>query len=436
MAKPQPMQGKRWRLEQLEGNKPDETYNAPKLHRDSSMSDEHRESGGHYMPQSDAYQTAAEHAVYAQAYQMYYGPYGYGTKGNENTKRQETLKKTAQAIEDCISGNSCGGDKQELILKALVQYNYGQELKRINLVNMTNKENMRSLVPADERLENDQTKAMAIQTRGSNLSGGKRRDAALGHAHGSARDPYFQLPVDETRGVKIRAANGSRQSLSPKDIEALGPQFMNEYKTFVRKFSRADDDPKYKQRYYKYVAARENTYVLDSTPGEHLTDDKRLAEVVKEQNNPNIRKMVDDHLSVERAITTKKQMLDGKEGMTVAGYTGGEAGLGDTAEGITVKRLDAKPGENPVATGYDRFPAIAADLNNAFKEAAEKKLNKDGGGQGRDLAQSGASMYQGQTPKQMADNMTVGVSLEPAEFDKFLNQIWPSSKERAEVIKN
>lgn len=367
---------------------------------------------GTYMNQGDAFELASEHAVYAQAYQLMYGPYGYGEKDSPNTNRKAALKKTAQAIEDCLANVGCDSKKQELVLKALVQYNYGQELKRIALVNNTNREKMRTVK------EMDPDKIWKSLQQGSVTRAGRKEKQAMQIQGGISKEPYFQL--------------GSVGGVRPDAVEKLGPEFQKEYTQFVKDYTSASRGPK--GRYYKYVEARTRpgVYVYDPAAPNQLKDSARLAEVERDQNNENIQKLVANHLEGLEAPSVKKEVIDGKEVATVAGNTGKKVGLGETSR-VFVPTADGKGTEE--ITDYKKYQYLVGKLDGAFKETAEKKLSAEDKAfiASRKIANAtGASLAPGEpTPKEMADRMlNVNVTLSPERFDSFLDEIWPTSAER------
>ncbi|RZA08555.1 MAG: hypothetical protein EOP11_04530 [Proteobacteria bacterium] len=434
-AASEPNLTRRWRATDIEANKPDENYKPPAPYKDSEESKEResRPEDRKFTTQSDAFTTAAEHAVYLQAYQMYYGPYGVANKNDEQATKTRNLKikQTAIAIESCVQNKgTCGDKEQQAVLQALVQYNYGQELRRMSLTNSSNAEKMRSLAPREEMLDNGNTKAFEAMQRGSTLGGGQRKDSGISLSSGTGRDPFYQL--DRARVEK---------PVGKDELEVLGPNFLKDYSVFVRAHSGAKRDERTMGRYYKFVQARPNVYTYE--PAENsaspiaLQDAARLDENIREQNSAAVQKIVEAELKRTDAPTAI-QNPDPKKSdeYVIQGNRGESAGLNKTMDiyaPSTTGELgpDGKPLLKKVE-GYNRFPLLADKLNKAFETAALEKNGPDGNS--RTPAQSGASSFQGQSPKGLGENVTVNVTLSPERFDEFLNGIWPTSVERQKII--
>jgi hypothetical protein len=195
-------------------------------------------------------------------------------------------------------------------------------------------------------------------------------------------------------------------------------------------------------RYYKFVEARPNVYTYQpaETPASPiaLQDASRLDENIREQNSKAVQDIVEAELKRTDAPTAL-QNPDPKKSdeYVIQGNRGESAGLNRTMDiyaPSTTGELgpDGKPLLKKVE-GYNRFPLLADKLNKAFETAALEK-NQGADGKSREPAQSGASRYQGQSPKEIAENVTVNVTLSPERFDKFLNEIWPTSVDRQKII--
>jgi hypothetical protein len=400
VAKPKPMMGKRWSVDELEANRPDENYKPPAGFQDNRMGSDRTVTDPQYLQatrQSDAFNTAAEHATYLQAYQWLYGPYGIS---KDKKKRDELIKDTAAAIEDCLKNVNCTEAKQNLVLKALVQHNLGKETQRMALENRTNAENMKSLTPDSEKI-------FSSLGRGSSISGGKRRDADLRISSQNTKDPYFQLD-----------AKKADQKFSPQELEALGPKFLTEYRDFVRHIVKPNQ-----KRHYKYVEARPSVYTFEES-----TASEKDARVAAEQGSEGMKKMLDNHLEKAQPITfSKPQMVDGKLKADMYGENGATVGFGEVDD-IVRKKEGGQNGELERITSYDRYPVYAQSMNKIFKDKAEEKAGEKANENSRAPAQNGgASMFQGKTPQEIAETMTVNVTLSPDTFNKFLDEIWPSS---------
>jgi len=91
------------------------------------------------MPQADAFKRAAEASSYLAYYQQNYSTYA------ALVKDPATKAKIEEAIRDCMAGSNCDETKKTYLISALVQYNFGKQLKSQMLENQRNAEKMASL---------------------------------------------------------------------------------------------------------------------------------------------------------------------------------------------------------------------------------------------------------------------------------------------------
>ena len=378
------------------------------------------------MPQTDAFTSAAEHGTYLQVYQKFYGPYGEA----DPVARRERLRKTAQAIEDCLQGNGqlCDESKQKEILTALSQYNYGQELKRMVLTNNTNRERLKTM----DGLESDKTwKALNI---GSRSRGGTvtkvegiapTQDTTLKHR-------YFQLD-----DAKVR----EELNFSPEQIEILGPEFIELYKKQVRAYSGKTGDDRHAARRYKYVSPRENEYIYgekdDYGPRNGIYN-----AVEAEQNNPNVRKIVDDHLNTvqaPKAVRPGERDEQGREKVFLEGERGATSGYRDNSTYVLVPKRDAQgklidpnAERRELKTDPERYQHLTKNVNEVFRKSYEKKYGGGDGAEGDALNSSGASRSPGSAAGGAGSpgHTHVQLSLDPVKFDEFLDEIWPTGEAR------
>jgi hypothetical protein len=369
--------------------------------------------------QDEAFASAAETGVYLQAYQYLYGPYGIKQNAADRNRK---LQETAQAIQDCVSGNSCDSDKQNLILTALMEYNSGKSMKQYVLTNNTYRENMRTIqdvVPDKSPHEPgfDAAKIQESLIHGSSAVGAKSAKANLFYSTGTSKPPLYQM--DE---------KNLRLTVSEQDI--LGDKFINDYRDFVRGYSKIDR-ARDAGRYYKYIPAKprgggESVYVIDPS----LTvDQAKLSEAESEQNNERIQKIVSNYADNVKSPTFKRfvDSADGKEKASIENPIGAEVGMGQ----VTGVPQIEENGQKRDATDDERFIAVARGLNAEFKDAADRS-KKENEAKIRNIA-SGAS----QAPGEPIDKVgPVNVTLNPAKFDEFLDEIWPSAAVRRQRLQN
>jgi hypothetical protein len=374
------------------------------------------------MPQADAFETAAEHAVFLGAYQMYYGPYG---SMQDPAERQKLLRETAQAIDDCVNGRACGSDKQEKVLKALVQYNAGRELQHMMLTNSTNRERMRSmeyrergyggqplLDPAGiqrslasgkdhgKPYADPTARRVTDETRRFRNSGGTSR---ISRSHGTAKDPYFQLNEAEVKG-----------KIDPsylRERELMGDKFLEDYGKLIDYYSRAR-----REGHYRFIPAGE-THVFDGLGNQRrLANPDRFAELQREQQSPGVQSALEAH---RRSLGTISGGLtdDGQVHIIGDGFDPRKLGIGEmqSAEGTGVKVDDLR--KDGKLEGLGNARAITRVVNQRIKEVAEKKIRPA----------SGAARSPGSAPP---TNTYVNVTLSPEGFGKFLDEIWPPSAAR------
>lgn len=383
---------------------------------------------------ADSFATAAEQASFLGAYQMWYGPYGTQT---DPAEREKQLRETAKAIEDCIQGRDCGEEKQKKVLKALTQYNFGQDIKRMMLTNNTNREKMASIDTSGDAVAGEHKPGVLNQNEiNAALGKGMQYEldqadpikpyqkktiggASLHRSYGSDREPVFQMKEDGIRGRHI-----DPKYLAEREI--LGEQFLNDYGAFLDGYEalRAPQE----QQYYKYVAAKDGTTrIYESTP---TVDNEKFAEIQKSQNDPRIRKIYENYRRNLKPLTGKRRD-DGKVYVDAdnMGSTPEDLGFGSSISinpaqvtDVDLKDLvqngeipDANQGRALVRIVNQRFRETAAE--NEKKKAAEAKQN-------RSLASRNSESAEGKPPT------ITTITLAPQDFDKFLDEIWPSAATR------
>lgn len=391
------------------------------------------------MAQADAFTTAGEQAAFLGAYQMYFGPYGKITNEQE---RNKVIRETAQSIDDCINRRGCDDEKQKKVLKALMQYNMGQDVKRMMLTNNTNKEAMRSIdnsgtAPAKGQAALNQGEIERALGRGRDVSVDKSdqvkpyqssKAASLSRGAGSTKDPYFQLDEAEVTH-KI-------DDTYLREREILGAKFLKDYAAFLDDFSATDG--RIAKRFYKYVPAKADGKIhvyegsgsaIDCYTNESLCKEngrnlnqERLSEVQSDQQNPKVREMLANYKRDLRPIQGFRGD-DGRAHITGTGSSPQDLGFGQMAEFDPAQFPDVNFSdlmENGKIPAANRSRAVARVVNRQFaRTAADAEKSRA----------PASNQNQGTNP-----NWIHNITLSPESFDQFLDEIWPSAADRQRII--
>lgn len=389
-----------------------------------------------YYPQHEAFQSAAEHAVYAGAYQQHFGPFGA-----MNPDREKNIRETAEAIEGCIKNRDCSGDKQEKILRALVQYNQGQAIKAVMLQNSTNAQRMITASPDSNEKSNVSGKtAQQVQDdRFKVVSQGlDLRDVRSGDSRAPASNDVDPEKTMGRGGLISRQTTGSsRASTIARQVgsarpdvlqmdeseianqEILGERFVNDYRGFIRDYGATR--PEHRNRYYQWVEANESYVLAGNRPTVNAQDEKKFNDAMKEQNLPQVQQAVEEYSRKIKApyLATR----NGQQGWATDTHPSA-LGIG-IAEGASNAQLLQRGNELGKALDPNdpdaRYRAVTRVLNKAFRDAGNKK---DASNPPMGLANS----------EKKKDDVRKRVSMSPEAFDKYLDEIWPSSVKRAEII--
>jgi hypothetical protein len=379
------------------------------------------------MAQADAFSSAGEQASFLGAYQMWYGP--YGTSTDDKPAREKLIRETAQAIDECLKG-SCSEEKQKKVLKALTQYNFGQDIKRMMLTNNTNHENMASLDNSGDaraiahkqgllnqaEIEASLGKGMDFTVDTSDPVKPKKSKVASGASiqRGSMSD---KQPIFQMDDAAIRPKHIDASYLAEREI--LGDKFLKDYGAFLDGYEslRAPTEA----QYYQYVPAKDGTTrVYTATPS---VNRERFADAQSTQNNPHIRKIYENYRRNLKPIVGRMHD-DGKVYRDDDGSTPEDLGFGTTIaiDPAQYPEVDFKDlmqdGKIPEA---NRGKAIARAINLQFRKAAEERQKQE-------------SAKRSIASKDPAPRTPVITTLTPESFDEFLDQIWPSSAERQRIV--
>jgi hypothetical protein len=211
-----------------------------------------------------------------------------------------------------------------------------------------------------------------------------------------------------------------------REREILGEKFLKDYSAFLDDF--ATTGPRNERRFYKYVPSKidKQIYVYDADGSGVSVNQERFREVQSEQNNRYVREALDNYKKNLKPIQGH-QGDDGQAYITSEGSNPQEIGIGEMADVDPAQfpgmKFDDLMQEGKIAAG-NRGRAIARIINESIKENAKKKENER-------LASSRslASRDDQSNPKWIHT-----ATLSPEAFDKFLDDIWPSSAKRRELI--
>lgn len=388
---------------------------------------------GAYMPQNDAFQSASEQAAYLMIYQQTFGPYG---SAQGDSARQKLIEETAQAIEDCMNGRSCDQQKQERVVQALIHRNNANSIRHQILANNTNRRLMGSL-PTGMLSSKDR---QAVLKEGASMAGVRsggataksttsgRANASIERGFGRGVEGYYQLTSPELERA--------RQEREQREREILGPGFVQEYRAFLREASRPVNP---EQRFYRYVDSTPQTRG-DGSASVYVDEmgemgQGRVALIgasrgrsqreMMELQNPRIRQIVDGY--AERIRTRD----DAQNAMR-------ELRIGSHSPTIADNKLGSHvlPGEslsNPTHRQEAMIRAASSSINNLFQGSAEKGAIEQASGD-RSLASLSAADRAKKLQEATRNSGVSATSENIAQFDAFLDEIWPSAERRREIL--
>ena len=390
------------------------------------------------MPQNDAFTTAGEQALFLGVYQQSFGPYGMA---QDPVKRNKLLKETAVAINDCLAGSNCGPKQQELVLKALIQYNLGQDIKHMMLTNNSNANRLRSYedyskdsrgkIKMDPKaIENSlaQGKTFSYQSGAENLARANRGESSQirsGAQSTISRRAGIARERDQVFSVSEDKVGGHLDPAAVQAQEIFGEKYVKDYGAILDFYSKPNIAAD-----YAHVKAKD-TYIYDEKLGKIKLDPaSRLEDIKQEQQR---------FLKSGKPLADLKETLsppqfatgpDGKPIYNASGLRRSATGVGEIQKVDTdayAKALKLKFDDLPLNSPTGNAKAVTRIINAQIKNAADEHrasvaAKKPGG---RNTA---SSM---QAPKAAADpDLKINVVLDPKAFDTFLDEIWPSSAAR------
>ncbi len=364
------------------------------------------------LPQTDSFRRAGEAASYLGHYYTNFTPFAHRLHSMKDSERAEFH----ESIRNCVTGNPACGEKEKTeLLQALVQYNFGKELRAQVLENNSRAERMKTAsadLPASY-WRGFQTNAQRVMT-------GKDKSGQPTLRTGSLRTTTFRLDPKKDYVLDWTKA--------PADQRArLGNEFMQEYRGFIENYSKTTQT---KSRWH-YVRAESSALLgstfkaaddpanLDPKMGKHKVDRDRHFNDMRSQSTESVNEIIHSYKeALHKDGVQREREQDGKWKKAHVAWKDvnpNDILTADTGFGLA-RDVDEKTGEpidpKTVARG------IIVSINDAIVRTEENMAKKGAARSRLPAGASGAS--RGRPP--MIPSVTVDVE----KFDKFLDAIWPA----------
>jgi hypothetical protein len=381
------------------------------------------------VPQADAFKRSAEAASYLAFYQQNLSQYGM------KMQDPDTRKRIAANVAACLNNDpSCDdtrGTPEEQqnahrmkgdLLQALVQYNFGKEVRAQMLENQTRAQNMKTLdLPPDE------LKAMGLKPR-----------EVLSHNHrlgtGHAVDGTFLLDPSTITTFDPTKLSGAERAKLGQEFNLGFNQFVNDYTQSTQLKSRWAYVP-----VKRPAAGGGNVWVtdvdyrnLDAREGKAMIDKGRLGADIRTQSGPEVEEIVKGFREKYKDVVATPETLqkvhnkdapkdqewsERKVDSMKAAYQDTGFGLPES-ELARIGTTDGPRNEHDVAAG------VALTINKVFHDKQVEVAKQT---QAENLARYPSSAGSGAgAPMQVAPSITVDVKA----FDNFLDEIWPTGQHR------
>ena len=392
------------------------------------------------MGQADAFKRSAEAASYLAFYQQHFSDYGVQMDNKE--KRAEIQADVAACLKNDQACQTIKGDSDDVsthninaqkmqshLLAALVQYNFGKELKANLLESQTRAQNMATLDRPAEELRALGIAPNKIITRGQN-----RSIVSEGH---TLRTASFMLNPKDVGVLNL-------DTLSPVERSKLGVSTAQFFDNFVNEYtsSKGPNGPKSRWHYVtaKTAAVGGSGQVTvigsrrsdDGIGGSAAIDTKRLESDIKTQSSPVVEDIVASYKEGFKNIATQPKMninlVDDKKNVSrkdedsikLAFQNGG---FGQSRD-LLQQAHDADPKDPNYATKVAQTNVVM--INKAIYNV-EKNIEK----QGEAKSQSGLEFQR--LPSSSAEAVEAGksgktspsITVDPDSFGCFLDDIWP-----------
>jgi hypothetical protein len=359
------------------------------------------------LPQADAFTRAGEAASYLAHYYQRYTPYANEMRIKE---QKGELKDYQATIRNCVTGQgSCSKADQAETLKAMVQYNFGKELRAQVLEGRTRAELMKSVdlgakgwreLGAREREPKILTRFNALKTS-------------------SLRKNTFRLDPNKLLVVDV-------DKLSAAEQQRLGADYLNHFNEFFDAYSKTTGTNKR----WHYVSAKssalgaENVFRaewnernLDQKLGKTLINENRHFGDQRSQNTEKVNEIVKSFKDDMRKETVLRDIpnasdptkIDKDQAVKPMAVAVNDVGLGLASD------IDPNTGE--VMKPKDVAAALVVTINKAIHETEE------GGNKQLESRRVPSSFGSANVP---ATKVLPTVSVDVEKFDKFLDAIWPA----------
>jgi hypothetical protein len=381
----------------------------------------HVHPGKSCLPQKDSFKRAAEAASFLAFYQQNFSQYGLESKDPVRKQEiQDALKACIGNDPKCFEGDNGRKMKGDL-LKALVQHNFGKELKASVLENQTRAENMKSM---DMYVKVDKTAGPGgIPTKVLNWNNSLHVGQVTKQSF--RLDPKTVVPYDASK-------------VSAQERVKLGQEFNNNFNSFVNEYTSSTGQRGPKSRWH-YVEAKSaalganatvivayNNSNLDARQGKAAIDVAALNSDVKSQETADVKDIVAiyrDHFKDVLAMPTEGVKVNQGDGKFKVDPTDSmKAAYEATGFGLDREQLES-------VKGTQFSPKEVADLVvmniNRQITAAEKTID--------DRNKLAMARVPSSAPNGAKQIITPSVTVDMKAFDTFLNDIWPGGPKDAPV---
>jgi hypothetical protein len=355
------------------------------------------------MRQDDAFRRAGEAASYLGHYYMNFTPFA----GELNSMQPAERQKFHESIRLCVANDpKCTDSMKTTVLKAMVQYNFGKDLRAQVVENTARAERMKTAsadLPA-EFWRSNRTSAQRVMTHKGALK------------TGSLRTTTFRLNAKADYVFDWNTKSAAERA-------RLGNEFMQQYRGFVDNYSKTTQQ---KSRWH-YVTAKGagvlgNTYKpvddfrnLDQKTGKLAINRERHDADMRSQNTQKVNEIIHSYKeSLNKESVMREQMVNGKatpvdtkwSNTDPAVVMANDLGMGLPAKQENGKDIDPKT----IARG------LILSINKAIVTTEETMAKR--GSSARVPSSSGASAP---PPKTIPS-----VNVDAEKFDQFLDAIWPA----------
>ncbi|HEY8278604.1 MAG TPA: hypothetical protein VIH99_03205 [Bdellovibrionota bacterium] len=422
-------------LKNPEISAPKEVFSTCVIHPDKAEEYTAKENGiligDKCLSQSDAFKSAAEASSYLMHYQRTYSNFAEGMRTVNSSA--EKKKEYNDAIQRCLTpGQACKGADKTRLLEALVQYNFGKDIRAQMLESESRALRMKSVEPTAWEAEefgkgpakifygNDEIyKSQAVKKS----EGIKERKPFLVRAPGSSSIKKSTFRLDPRQ---VGAMDFSK--LSNQERGKLGSEFNQYFNQFVDNYTSSAGDRKSRWHYVPAISSAvgsERFYIPaidprndDQLQGKALIDKGRQRRDVGFEEAKQIQEIIGAFKeNYKDVVKTPVQTADGPDGKKIQ-RDSMEAAFGNMGFGLPQSELHPKgaPDREPKEVAAAVVVAVNRDIYRAEKERQEL-----------DAKEEGQRFPSGTGGKPAALDRPVSARVDVFEFDKFLDAIWPAN---------